>query len=144
MWSSSLVARLSREQRLADETLVRGALPVPGAVRGEHLVDQHDLIADQPELELGVREDEPSPLGKLGGVLVERQAVIAQLGGEALAQLLLHLRKGDVLVVATLCFGRRREDRIGELLTLAEPWRHLLARQGVRLLVLLPGAAGKI
>ena len=80
----------------------------------------------------------------LGSVLVQLQACVAQLLRQLIAELLLQLRVADVLVMAGIGLRRGREDRVRELLALLQPWRHILAGQRARLLVLLPGAPGKV
>src|SRR5258708_5385860 len=68
----------------------------------------------------------------------------AEAGGELVAELFLELLKADVFVVTALGLGRGREDRICEALALPQTWRHLLAGQRVRVLVLLPRAPREV
>src|SRR5260370_7976662 len=53
-----LVVRLRRR---AD--LIGRRLPVPRAVWCQRFVDEHEVIVDEAELELRVREDQPPPPG---------------------------------------------------------------------------------
>src|SRR6202043_146338 len=98
-----------------------------GAGGREPLVDQDEVVAQEAELELRVGEDEAPAARQLGSELVELQACIAQLRRQLVAELLFQLRKADVLVVAALGFGGRREDRIGKALALTQTGRHLIA-----------------
>src|SRR6266852_4327655 len=122
-------------RRSAD--LISGRLPVARAVGGERL-------ADEAELELGIRKDESAALGERRCELVELDAGVSQLRGQLVAELLPQLSKGDVLVVAGLRLGRGREGRIGEPLALSQAGWHVLTRQRARVLVFLPRAPGKV
>src|SRR5713226_637679 len=89
-----------------DAHLVGRGVPVSRAVGRERLVDQDHLVVQLPELELRVGKDQAAAETKIGGVLVQLQAGVAQLGREVVAKLLFQLREADVLVVAGLGFRR--------------------------------------
>src|SRR5579884_3528545 len=64
---------------------VGGRVPEPRRVRGYGLVDQHELVSLQPELELRVHEDEPTPLRGGRSRAVQRQARLLEAPGEGRA-----------------------------------------------------------
>ena len=61
---------------------VGGFRPEPRGVRGQQLVDQDQLVADQAELELGVGDDDAFGLGKGGALAVNRQGEVADALGQ--------------------------------------------------------------
>jgi hypothetical protein len=158
-----LVPRSGRGQRLQvlpQELLVEALLgaarvvgvggPEAGAVGGQRLVDEHWLgvlglapfVELEPELELGVGDDDPALGCILRRRVVDLEGSVAEERHGAFTDEARGLGEGDVLVVgADLLLGRRGEDRRGEAFALGESAgkRHAADRAG-RLIVLPPRA----
>src|SRR5215211_1594536 len=132
------------EARLAVAGLVALRRPEARGVRRERLVAEHDRPVRAPaELELRVGEDDPALARMRRAELVYRYRQAAQLLQQrAVADDLSGAVEVDVLVVvANLGLGRRREDRLGQLLRLLEPVRQLDPADGAARLVVLPARA---
>src|SRR5207247_6505880 len=109
-----------------------------GAIRREHLVDQDQFAAGQcAPLELGVSDDDAAAASVLGGAAVHVNAALLQCAGDIGPGDFGHLLKGNVLVVAALLLGGRREDRLGQLLARAQPHRQSDAANGAVPAILL-------
>src|SRR5690606_15516867 len=123
--------------------LVALARPEARAVRREHLIDDHErAIRQRAELEFRVGDDDARLLRHLAATLIDREAALAQLVRELVADATLHLVERDVLVVLTdLRLRRRREDRRIQTRALRQPLRQGLTSQGPVRLVLLPRRA---
>src|SRR5262249_60408645 len=108
--------------------------PEPGRVRGQGLVAKDELVAIEAELEFRVGDDDPAPQGivRRESVQGERQAL--DLGEPLRADAARRLLARDVLVVAGLRLGSRREDGLGQAAGRREPGRN----RGPGYLVLCP------
>ena len=98
----------------------------------------------ESELELGVRQDEPLLRRLVVREPVEREREALEVAREVGPDEIGELRSGDVLIVAALGLGRRREDRLGKLLGFEKGGGELLAGDGPEGLVLGPGGAGDV
>src|SRR5207245_3545410 len=118
----------------------RVAVPRPEArrVRGERLVDPHQLLSTHPELELRVCEDDPSLLGVRSRLLVDPQAEVADLRRAVRPDRPRHRLERDVLVVAALRLRGGREDRRVEAIGLPQTRGQPDAAERARGAVLLP------
>src|SRR5688572_13155481 len=135
------------EARLTMPGLVAVGRPEARRVGGEHLVAEHDrAVGAAAELELRVGEDDPA-LARVRGAqlvygyrqppqLLEELAVPDDLGRAIEVHVL--------VVVAHLGLGRRREDRLGELLGLLEPIRELDPTDRAGRPVVLPARPGDV
>src|SRR5207248_7149608 len=125
--------------------LVRLARPEARRVRRQRLVAEDEVaVRVEPELELRVRDDDPGRPGVLrrGGVQADRD--LLDLAQPRFSDELGGLVAGDVLVVAGLGLRRGREDRLRQLLGLAQPGRQRVARRRAGRLVILPARAGEV
>src|SRR5690606_15767676 len=78
--------RLLVERRLATAGLVALARPEARAVRREHLIDDHErAIRQRAELEFRVGDDDARLLRHLAATLIDREAALAQLVRELVA-----------------------------------------------------------
>ncbi len=102
---------------------VADEVPVPAAVAGEHLVGEHEQpVVVGAELELRVRDDDPALLGDRRCLPEDLERHRPELLCRLLAHELGRALEGDVLVVLALRrLERGREDRLGQLVALAEP-----------------------
>jgi len=98
------------------------------------------------ELELGVGEDDPALGRVLGTALVDLDRDPPQLFQQRpVADDLRRPLEVDVLVVvADIGLGRRREDRLRQLVGLDQPGRQLDPADGAALAVFLPARAGEV
>ncbi len=104
-----------------------------------------DAVLVQAELELGVGDDDAAGGGVFGGGGVEGDADVAHLGGQLLADAVFHLFEGDVLVVlADVGLGGRGEQRLGQLVGLAQAGGQLDAADGAACLIVLPAGADDV
>src|SRR5207249_10002940 len=119
-----------RVEVVADELLDEARLPAAGpiavlrpeprAVRREDFVAESDLPVDLAEFELRIGDDDPPLFGALGPRRVDPQRQIPQRSGRLLSDRCDHPVEGDVLVVPALGLVRRREDRLGASVRVAE------------------------
>src|SRR6516165_159955 len=82
-----LLIPMDRLEVIADVLLVVGGLRAPrlirirgpktGRIRRQHLVGQHDLAVNQAKFEFGVRDDNATLAGVIGGAPVQLQRKIA-------------------------------------------------------------------
>ncbi len=122
----------------ADAILLRR--PEARGIRRQHLVHHIErAVGVGAELELGVGDDDAA-LGGIGrGPFVDREGGVAHPLGERAADGRDHLVEADILVViADRRLGRGREDRLGQLLRLAQAGGQLDAAQSAGRLVVLP------
>ena len=135
------------EARLPAARLVAVGRPEARRVGRQDLVAEHDrAVGAAAELELGVGEDDPALARVLGAAPVDRDRQPAQLLQQlAVADDLGGAVEVDVLVVvAHLGLGRGREDRLRQLLGLAQPGRQLDPADRAGGLVVLPARAGDV
>src|SRR3990172_176467 len=144
-----------RQQIIADELLVEALLraarpiavrgPEPRRVRRQHLVDQDELPVRQPELELGVGDDDSPPAGVVRRPAVDLQRDGARLLGHRFPDDVDHLRKGDVhVVLSLLLLGGGGEDRLREPCRLEQPYGDLDPADLPSLAVFRPSGAGQV
>ena len=76
--------------------------------------------AHQPELELGVRDDDPLRLGVLHAAPVDLQRQRLELRDQVLADQAAGFVLADVDVVAGVGLGRGREDRLRQAIGFAQ------------------------
>src|SRR5690349_5697167 len=139
---------------IADELLVEAGLALAGFIfaggpeaRGigrQHLVDQDELALEETKFKLRVRYDDAALAGVIAAGLVDLQAQVARLRGDGVTDDLLRALERDVLVVAFLGLGGRREDRFGQLGGFRQSGGQLDAADRLRLLVFLPARAAEI
>src|SRR5579884_323800 len=105
------------EARLAAARLVLVGGPEARGVRGAYLVAERQRpVRVEPELELGVGQDDAPLAGVGGGVLVEGEGDLAHaLGKRAVADQLHRPLEVDRLVVPGLGLSGGGEDRLGKL-----------------------------
>ena len=96
------------------------------------------------QLELRVGQDDPGAGASLRGEPVEGDRDPLRLRQHVRAHDLGGLVAGDVLVVAFLRLGRRREDRPRQGLGLAEPGREPVPTHRTGVAVVAPPAAGEV
>lgn len=120
-------SRTRAGEPVADELLVEAGLhdtrpvavggPIPRRVGRENFVGQHQAtVAVDPELELGVGDDDSPRQSVIGRLHIDLQRTVAQLVGAHPADQLDHPGKRNVLVVVAQCGLRRRsKQRCGEL-----------------------------
>src|SRR5205085_4108170 len=101
-------------------------------------------VGEPAELELGVGDDYAAREPVFGGLGIHRQGHLAQLLGGFPADPAGRLLEIDVDVVPALFLGGRREDRLGELVALAQAGGQADAADGLRLPILLPAGAGQV
>ena len=90
--------------------------PEARRIRREHLIGQDEIAVDQPELELGVGDDDPAAGGQCCGALVDVDADVSDRACEFGSDQADRVLEGDVdVMVADVGFGRRREDRFRQL-----------------------------
>ena len=120
--------------------------PEAGRIGRQGFVGQHHVAGFvEPELKLGVRQDDAARFGMLGGGGVKGDGEIAQLGGEFLADILGHFLHADchVMIADGGLGGGREEDFVelgGILIALAEA----LAVHGALLAVFGPAGPREI
>mmetsp|Transcript_132624 Transcript_132624/g.383417 ORF Transcript_132624/g.383417 Transcript_132624/m.383417 type:complete len:444 (+) Transcript_132624:479-1810(+) len=114
----------------------------PRGVGRVHLVNNvQNALLVQAELVLRVDEDEPPLAHELGASLVEPHGDLFCPVGHVLADELLHLRHGHVLIVANLRFCGGREKRDVELLESVQAVGHLKPAEGAVSLLVRRGHA---
>ena len=102
--------------------------PEARRVRRQHFVDQDHVggriaVADQAELELGVGDDDALATRRARtprAIDLERQLPSARCDQRRGRSIFAASLLADVLVVAALGLGRRREDRLGQAVGLAQ------------------------
>ena len=111
-----------------------------------HLVAERErAVRVQPELELRVGEDDAALARVLGDLRVHGHRHVAHRARPARASPTSRPSLDvDRLVVALLRLGRRREDRLRQLLGLLQARRQLDARDPAGRLVVLPARAGDV
>src|SRR2546427_2380783 len=103
------------------ERLLRPAGPIlicrpqAGRVGSQHLIRQSDAIACDPELKLGIGDNDPFAARVSGGLAVNLQADVPQFAAQLRADEARHLLKGDVLVVAVSGLVSRGKNRLWQL-----------------------------
>ena len=99
--------------------------PEAGGIRSQHLICKYNIpILVQPELQLGIRDDDASGKRVIRASVIQGKGLVPQglcvLRAVARELLLKNLHRaliGDILVViADLGFGGRCVDRFGKLL----------------------------
>ena len=131
-------------RRDADAVLVGG--PETRRVGGQDLVHEAQrAVGVQTELELRVGDDDAARRCIGRRLAVQRQRNCAHARRTVHTDALLDLREADVLVVPTeLGLFRRREDRLRQLLGLAETLRQRDAADRTASLVVLPPRADQV
>src|SRR3989475_9137136 len=123
------------------------ALPiVTRGIRRQHLVhDVQAAIGVGTELELGIGQDDAALARVVGGELVDAQGGVAHALGQVGTDLLHHRIEIDVLVmVADGGLGRGGEDRLRQLLGLAQAVGQVDTADLAGALVVLPAAADQV
>ena len=132
------------ERKLRPARLVRIRRPEARRIRREHFVAQHQFLAHESELELRVRDDDALRLRVLRRARINRQRQIAQPLRKILADQRHHVLERDILVMPGLRLRRRREDRLRQLVALAQARRQPDAAHRSALLILLPARSGDV
>src|SRR5581483_8597666 len=106
--------------RLCAAGLPLGGIPKTRRVRRQNLIGKDNAVArssgrDSAELELRVRQDQPTRFRVLQCPRVNGQREPARLGRVFFADQLLYLRERNILVVGAFLARRgRRKDRLGQ------------------------------
>src|SRR5207248_8493614 len=119
--------------------------PKPRAFGRQDFVDENPVAGGElTPFEFGVGDEDAAGSGIVGGAAVNVEAAAAEFLGYRRSRDLCHLFPGNVDVVAGFFFGGGREDRLGELLTLAETARQRNATDLAALAVLFPPRARQV
>src|ERR1700676_676194 len=135
---------LLNKRWLRPARLVAGARPEARRIRSKNLIGQRQLIADKPEFELCVGNHNASSPGIFGGAAIDLKCKVAQPVSQFFADSTGGRFERNILIVTGLSLGRRREDRLRQLIGLTEAGRQRDPAYASVTLIVLPAGSGDI